>query len=71
MSESPQAPRVAAVIDIGSTAIRMVIAQLDSDTEWTRLDRASKPVSLGRDVFMSGSLSRESMREAISILSGF
>lgn len=71
MSESQQAPRVAAVIDIGSTAIRMVIAQLDSDTEWTRLDRASKPVSLGRDVFMSGSLSRESMHQAISILSGF
>jgi exopolyphosphatase / guanosine-5'-triphosphate,3'-diphosphate pyrophosphatase len=71
MSEAEGAPRVAAVIDIGSTAIRMVIAQLDSDTEWTRLDRASKPVSLGRDVFMSGLLSRESMYQAISILSGF
>jgi exopolyphosphatase/guanosine-5'-triphosphate,3'-diphosphate pyrophosphatase len=64
-------PQVAAVIDIGSTAIRMVIAQLNPEGDWTRLDRASKPVSLGRDVFMSGSLSRESMHQAISILSGF
>ena len=62
---------IAAVIDIGSTAIRAVVAQMNDDREWERLDRASKPVSLGRDVFMSGSLSRESMQQAISILSGF
>jgi exopolyphosphatase/guanosine-5'-triphosphate,3'-diphosphate pyrophosphatase len=62
---------VAAVIDIGSTAIRLVVAQIDDVGEWTRLDRASRPVSLGRDVFMSGSLSRESMQQAITILSGF
>ncbi len=64
-------PEVAAVVDIGSTAIRMVIAQLGEDGEWNRLDRAARPVSLGRDVFMSGSLSRESMQQAISILTGF
>lgn len=68
---SDHTPEVAAVVDIGSTAIRMVVAQLAEDGEWTRLDRASKPVSLGRDVFMSGSLSRESMQQAIGILNGF
>ncbi|MFW5686152.1 MAG: phosphatase, partial [Spirochaetota bacterium] len=62
---------IAAVVDIGSTAIRLMIAQLGEGGEWQRLDRAARPVSLGRDVFMSGSLSRESMQQAISILSGF
>lgn len=62
---------IAAVIDVGSSAIRMVIAQMGGDGEWKRLDRAAKPVTLGRDVFMSGSLSRESMQQAITILTGF
>lgn len=73
---TPETPRkssveIAAVIDIGSSAIRMVIAQMVGDGEWQRLDRAAKPVTLGRDVFMTGSLSRESMQQAITILTGF
>jgi len=63
--------RVAAVIDIGSTAIRAIVAQIDTEGEWHRLDRASMPVNLGRDVFLSGSLSRESMQQATSILVGY
>ena len=70
MSEVRRAD-TAAVIDIGSTAIRMVVAQLGEGGEWERLDRAARPVPLGRDVFMSGSLSRESMQQAITILTGF
>ena len=65
------APGIAAVVDIGSTAIRLVVAQLAEGGEWERLDRAARPVPLGRDVFMSGSLSRESMQQAITILTGF
>jgi len=64
-------PRIAAVIDIGSTAIRLVVAQMGSDGEWTRLDRAAMPVNLGRDVFLTGSLSRESMQQATTILTGY
>ncbi len=62
---------IAAVIDVGSTAIRMVIAQLGENGEWERLDRAARPIALGRDVFMSGSLTRDSMQQAITILDGF
>ncbi|TVQ27119.1 MAG: Ppx/GppA family phosphatase [Spirochaetaceae bacterium] len=71
MSAKDQISRIAAVIDIGSSAIRLVVAQLGDGNEWSRLDRAAKPVSLGRDVFMTGSLSRESMQQAIAILTGF
>ncbi|WP_455383704.1 Ppx/GppA phosphatase family protein [Salinispira pacifica] len=63
--------KIVAVIDIGSTAIRMVIAEIDPNGDWRRLDRASKPVAFGRDVFMSGHLARETMLQAIKILSGF
>lgn len=59
------------MIDIGSTAIRLVVAEIEPDGHWHRLDRAIRPVALGRDVFMSGVLSAESMRQAIKILTGF
>jgi exopolyphosphatase/guanosine-5'-triphosphate,3'-diphosphate pyrophosphatase len=71
MAESDLAGKIVAVIDIGSTAIRLVVAQMRESGEWERLDRATKPVSFGRDVFMSGALSRDSMRQAITILTGF
>ena len=64
-------PRLVSVIDIGSTAIRVVIAEIREDSEWVTLDRASRPLSLGRDVFIDGVLSTESMREAVAILKGF
>ncbi|MFW5783998.1 MAG: hypothetical protein ACOCY8_05725 [Spirochaetota bacterium] len=70
MSEAP-ASSLAAVIDVGATAIRLVVAQMGENGEWQRLDRAARPVPLGRDVFMSGTLGRETMQQAISILAGF
>ncbi len=63
--------RIVAVVDVGSTAIRMVIAELLSSGNWRTLDRAGKPVPLGRDVFVSGKISRETMIQAIKILNGF
>lgn len=60
-----------AVIDIGSTAIRMVIAEIATDGSWRIVDRAGKPVSLGRDVFVNGKISRESMVQSLQILGGF
>lgn len=69
--EDTDAPKTVAVVDVGSTAIRMVVAEIQPDGDWVRLDRASKPVSLGRDVFVTGFISRESMRQAIKILGGF
>ncbi len=64
-------PRLVAVIDIGSTAIRVVVAEIISDGSWKTLDRAIKPVLLGRDVFLSGLIKTDSMREAIRVLLSF
>jgi exopolyphosphatase/guanosine-5'-triphosphate,3'-diphosphate pyrophosphatase len=62
---------LAAVIDIGASAMRLVIAEMGAKGVWKRLDRAVKPVSLGRDVFRSGRISRETSLRAIEILRGF
>lgn len=64
-------PRLVAVIDIGSTAIRMVVAEIAGPTSWRIIDRSGKPVPLGRDAFKSGAISRETITQSLKILSGF
>ncbi len=63
--------KIVAVIDIGSTAVRMVIAEIGPEQQWRVLDRAGKPVLLGRDVFSTGNVSRDSLIQALKILADF
>ncbi|MCL2809473.1 MAG: HD domain-containing protein [Treponema sp.] len=60
-----------AIIEIGSMGIRLHIAEVNLNGGWQVLDRAVRPVSLGRDVFTSGVLSRESMLECLSVLHNY
>jgi exopolyphosphatase/guanosine-5'-triphosphate,3'-diphosphate pyrophosphatase len=75
LSDSPAAAagrsRALAVIEIGSTGIRLVVAELDGSGGFRVLDRAGKPSRIGRDVFTSGLISREAVRECIAVLAGF
>jgi len=60
-----------AIIEIGSTGIRLNVAEIHSNGGWQVLDRAVRPASLGRDVFTSGVLSRESMLECLAVLQNY
>ncbi|MCL2440426.1 MAG: HD domain-containing protein [Treponema sp.] len=60
-----------AIIEIGSTGIRLHVAEIYSNGGWQVLDRAVRPAALGRDVFTSGVLSRESMLECLSVLQNY
>jgi len=60
-----------AIIEIGSTGIRLNVAEIYSNGGWQVLDRAVRPASLGRDVFTSGLLSRESILECLSVLHNY
>jgi exopolyphosphatase/guanosine-5'-triphosphate,3'-diphosphate pyrophosphatase len=60
-----------AVLEIGSTGIRLLVAQIQGGGKWTVLDNAGRPVALGRDVFNSGELSRESLLECLNVLQNF
>ena len=65
-----KAPLVA-VIEIGSTGIRLIVAEIISEDEWRVLDRAVRPARLGRDVFTSGELSWESLHECLAVLHNY
>jgi exopolyphosphatase/guanosine-5'-triphosphate,3'-diphosphate pyrophosphatase len=63
--------RLVAVLEIGSTGIRLLVAEILSGGEWRVLDRAEKPVALGRDVFTSGGVSRTSLLECLLVLKNY
>ncbi|MDR1444271.1 MAG: HD domain-containing protein [Treponema sp.] len=63
--------RLVAVLEIGSTGIRLLVAEISPCGEWKVVDRSEKPVALGRDVFTSGGVSRESLLECLSVLKNF
>jgi exopolyphosphatase/guanosine-5'-triphosphate,3'-diphosphate pyrophosphatase len=63
--------RLVAVLEIGSTGIRLLVAQIQGGGQWTVMDSAGRPVALGRDVFNSGELSRESLSECLAVLLNF
>lgn len=56
-----------AVIELGSTGIRLLIARTNGENSVEVLDRASKPSRIGRDVFTLGHVTREAMRETVAI----
>ncbi|AEF85297.1 putative exopolyphosphatase [Treponema primitia ZAS-2] len=63
--------QLVAILEIGSTGIRSIIAEIHGAGQWKFLDRAGKPIALGRDVFTSGQVSRESLLECLTVLQSF
>lgn len=59
------------VVEIGSTGIRLLVADVDSKNSATILDRSEMPVALGRDVFTNGFISTATQHDCITILSRF
>lgn len=60
-----------AAIDIGSNSIRMTIGQLNPDGAFDILERANRPVRLGRDCFRYFRLTPATMRAVVNILREF
>jgi exopolyphosphatase/guanosine-5'-triphosphate,3'-diphosphate pyrophosphatase len=60
-----------AAIDIGSSAIRMDIAEIKADGTIRILDSLKKGVQLGREAFTDGHLSQETIRAACETLRDF
>lgn len=73
MSEevAPEAPVPVAVIDIGASAIRLLVAEVRSDGTTRTLETASRGVRLGRDAFTGGALTTKTVEAACEVLRDF
>ena len=64
-----------AVIEIGSTGIRLLVVELtqsDSTTfQWQTVDKSELPIPLGRDVFTTGIVSRDTLVSCLHIIYRF
>ncbi len=60
-----------AVIEIGSTGIRLAIAEVNADGFWSFIDHSERSVPLGWDVFTSSQVSRNTILECLRILDRF
>lgn len=59
------------VIEIGSTGVRLLVAELTPDGKQNVLDRSDMPLPVGKDVFTSGIISQEIQNQLISILTRY
>ncbi|MCQ2597314.1 MAG: HD domain-containing protein [Treponema sp.] len=57
-----------AVIEIGSTGVRLLVAEVTPEKKRNVLDRSELPLPLGRDVFTSSTISRETQSQCVQIL---
>jgi exopolyphosphatase/guanosine-5'-triphosphate,3'-diphosphate pyrophosphatase len=73
MSQADHAPAVetVAVIDVGASAVRLVIAELKAGAKPFVVEELSRGVLLGKDTFSSGRIGAETMEAALRALKGF
>ena len=60
-----------AVIDVGTTSIRMAIAEIDDAGGVRHLSALSQAVSLGKDTFTRGSLEKSTIEECVRVLKSY
>ncbi len=72
-STKPSAPppRLVAVIDIGATAVRMEIAEINETQGIRTLETVRRPLDLGKDTFTKGRIRQENIKKCVEILRGF
>jgi len=63
--------QIVAGVDIGSNAIRMVVAEVLADGNIEALEKLQKGIRLGQDTFRRGRLGGETMRAAVAILKDY
>jgi exopolyphosphatase/guanosine-5'-triphosphate,3'-diphosphate pyrophosphatase len=64
-------PRLVAVVDIGSTSVRMQIAEIQPDRTVRRIESFSQAVSLGDDTFIKRVIDHETIEDCVHVLSSY
>ncbi|GIX04715.1 MAG: exopolyphosphatase [Planctomycetaceae bacterium] len=68
---SAATPQVVAVIDVGTTALRMTVAEISEGPHVRILANLSQPVALGRDTFTRGSIEKSTIEECVRVLRSY
>ena len=63
--------RTVAVIDIGTTSVRMAIAEINATGAIQILEHLSQAVNLGKDTFTRGRIHRNTIEECVQVLRSY
>lgn len=66
-----RAIRPVAVIDVGTTSLRMAVAEIHPTGEVHRLETLTRAVSLGKDTFTRGRISKSTMEDCVNVLKSY
>ncbi len=66
----PKQKKTVAIIDIGSSIVKLIVAQ-QKNNQIYKLDTLKKPLLLGREVFNTGAISFECMKDLCAILNNY
>ena len=69
VSSSP--PRLVAVIDIGTSSIRMAIGEITSDGLTRTVETLSQAVAIGKDTFTARKISRSTIEDCVRVLTSY
>ena len=67
----PGPPRPFAVVDLGASAVRLVVAEVQPGSPFRVLEEASRGVLLGKDTFTHGRLGPATVEATLKVLEGF
>ena len=71
MNDKPKKPVPVAVIDVGSSFLRMLIGQIDAKGRIIVIDDLVKSTNIGRDTFSIGRVTADSIYETCDTIKGF
>jgi exopolyphosphatase/guanosine-5'-triphosphate,3'-diphosphate pyrophosphatase len=63
--------RQVAVIDIGTSSIRMAIAEITATGQVRQLETLAQAVNLGKDAFIRGAISKATIEECVRVLKSY
>ena len=64
-------PRLVAVIDIGTSAIRMAVGEITADGSTRTIDTLSQAVAIGKETFTGKKISRSTIEDCVRILCSY
>ncbi len=67
----PEPPRPFAVVDLGASAVRLAVAEVQAGAPPRILEEASRGILLGKDTFTHGRLGATTVEATLKVLEGF
>lgn len=69
--QTTRSVRPVAVVDIGTSSIRMAVAEIDETGNVRTLEKLQQAVSLGKDTFTQGQIRKSTIEECVRVLKSY